>query len=356
MEATGNPLSLGGRAEDVGPNLEPTGKKWVGGMHDDWMAERDSFEAYLAARGMGGLSDTAGARMQRKQVREMENRLAGEGEDGRAILEKVLRDPANTGIIEAWREEEDTDYGCPGALALLPNLLCLTLLLGLLLTACFSAAYQSTPQISDEELEKTAIRVYREKMAAGQRDMDGMEPEPEPEPEEAAEPHTDAYIFLAASIGFFLLGVVALATSEGGDDEPPAVAIGSTAASAQQRGLPPPQVAVHQPSLPAQTEQELERQKLDLLFAKKVGSPQPQPQDVQREQQPPPQPVPPSSAVHMLRERQQQPQRQQQQPPPPPSSAVQMLRERQQQAQPQPHPQPQPQPAPMYDDEEEDFC
>ncbi len=354
MEATGNPLSSR-EIEDVGPNLEPTGKRWAGGMRDDWMAERDSFEAYLEARGMGGLSDTAGARMQRKQVRQMENRLAREGEDGRAILEKVLRDPANTGIVEAWREEEDTEYGCPSALALLPNMLCLTLLLGLVLAACFSAAYKSTPSISDEQLEKAAIMAYREKMAAGQRDVDGMQPEPEPEPEEVAEPHTDAYIFLAASIAFFLLGVVALATSDGGGDEAPAAVTGSSAASAQQRRPAPPQGIV--PSLPAQSEQELERQKLDLLFAKKVGSTQPQSQDAQQQQQQQQQqpPQPPSSAVQVLREshqQPQQPQQQQQHAPPAPSSAVDMLRARQQRAQPQP----QSQPEPMYDDEDEDFC
>ena len=321
METTGNPLALepaGGRVEDVGPDLAPTGKTPTGAIREDWMEERDSFQAYLASRGIGGLSDTASSRMQRKQVRTMEQMLGADGADGRAALDKVLRDPASGAIVEAWREEEDKDYGCPGSIALMPNLLCLSLMVGLFLFACFKAAYDSTPRISDEQLEKQAIMAYRVKMAAGQRAEDGMEPEPEPEPVEA-EAHMDAKIFLAASAFFFVLALWTLASSSGGDEaeEAPAAraapaqpavpaqpaAPQSAVTFLQQRQNPPPQGAAvssattaapqsavtflqqrqggagqPQVALPAQSDRELENQKLDLLFAKKVGGSQPEPE------------------------------------------------------------------------------
>ena len=293
METTGNPLALepaDGFVEDVGPDLEPTGKTPTGAIRENWMEERDSFQAYLASRGIGGLSDTAGSRMQRKQVRTMEKMLGAEGADGRAALDKVLRDPASSAIVEAWREEEDKDYGCPGSLALMPNLICVTLLVGLFLFASFKAAYDSTPRISDQELEKQAIMTYREKMAAGQRAYDGMEPEPEPEPVEA-EAHIDAQIFLAASVFFFLLGLVTLASSSGGDEAEeapaaraapvqPTVPAQPAASQPAVMFLQQRQAAVGQPqvTLPAQSDRDLEHQKLDLLFAKKVGGSQPEPQ------------------------------------------------------------------------------
>ena len=62
-------------AEDLGPDLKPTGKSrgvWDG---EEWTAERRGFDHYLAARGMGGMADTASSRMQAKQVREMEKAL-----------------------------------------------------------------------------------------------------------------------------------------------------------------------------------------------------------------------------------------------------------------------------------------
>eukprot|EP01044_Picomonas_judraskeda_P040757 COSAG03_NODE_20173_length_323_cov_0.919643_1_plen_62_part_10 len=62
METTGNPLALepaGGRVEDVGPDLAPTGKTPTGAIREDWIEERDSFQAYLASRGSGELSDTS---------------------------------------------------------------------------------------------------------------------------------------------------------------------------------------------------------------------------------------------------------------------------------------------------------
>lgn len=301
MEAAANPLAgmwgdvtRSASLADVGPDLQPTGKVRRGRMCDDWVEERGTFEAYLAARGHAGLADTAGGRMQRKQVREMEKRLDAEGQDGRAVMDQVLKDPSSGAIVDAWRQEEDADFGCPGSLALLPNLCCLALMVGLLLFACFNAAYQSTPTLSDEQLEKAAISAYREKMAAGERAAEGALPEPEPELDLEPEAHTDAYIFLAASIGFFVLGVVALTSSSGSDNAPAPVSGSSPTpvytAPAQPRAVPPQQVAQSrsQPAvMPAQSQQELERQKLDLMFAKKTGGARPQPQP-----EPEPEPAP----------------------------------------------------------------
>ena len=62
-------------AEDLGPDLKPTGKSRAVWDGEEWTAERRGFDHYLAARGMGGMADTASSRMQAKQVREMEKAL-----------------------------------------------------------------------------------------------------------------------------------------------------------------------------------------------------------------------------------------------------------------------------------------
>ena len=74
LSDVGPDLQPSGRAapppqiEDVGPDLQPSGRL-------SWRWEREQFDAYLKARGIVGFGDTAGTRLQRTQVRQMEKSL-----------------------------------------------------------------------------------------------------------------------------------------------------------------------------------------------------------------------------------------------------------------------------------------
>ena len=353
-----NPLA-GGRKEslDIGPDLEPTGKSRPAYGTSDWMEERRGFDSYLQARGVGGMGDTAGSRMQAKQVREMEKTL-GSGKGGvdpnfnladidasgarllrlRRFLQprlitrtpfilsfeltvRCIADLRSAAIVEAWKQEEDDDFGCPTSLALLPNLACLTMILGLFFALTFVTAYESTPKITDIQLEKDAIAKYRDSMQNGERDS---ALDPEPEPEEGEPVAGSAVIFMGLSILFLVISLWALLTGE--DDGGPRQAAAAPppqpqyAAPQQQQEQQQQQVA-----LPAQSDAELEAQKLDLLFDMKKKA------AAEAAARPP---------------QQQQPVRQPQlQPEPAPEGRY-----------PQQQPEPEPAAGDPYADDEEDFC
>ena len=238
--ATENPLSdvgpdlqPSGRAapppqiEDVGPDLQPSGRL-------SWRWEREQFDAYLKARGIVGFGDTAGTRLQRTQVRQMEKSLAEAGLDAQQVLKQALGDEGNSAITEAWQIEADEEFGCPMGMALWQNTGCIFLLVGAFLGASFWAAYNSTPHISDAELERQAIARYRDAMAEEKRrQANDLYPEPEPEPEPDA---GSAYVFFGLSMAMLALSVLALLSGRGGKTPPAETA--PEAGMAQAGGAP----------------------------------------------------------------------------------------------------------------------
>jgi len=89
-------------------------------------------------------------------------------------------------------------------------------IIGVLVGISFYFAYESTPQLDDEALEKAAVQRFRASMV-------GATPEPEPEAEEEVEPPaTSAYVFLVLSAVLGLLSVSSMMASGGGKAEPAA--------------------------------------------------------------------------------------------------------------------------------------
>ena len=212
LSDVGPDLQPSGRAapppqiEDVGPDLQPSGRL-------SWRWEREQFDAYLKARGIVGFGDTAGTRLQRTQVRQMEKSLTAAGLDAQQVLKQTLSDEGNSAVTEAWQIEADEEFGCPMGMALWQNTGCIFLLVGAFLGASFWAAYNSTPHISDAELERQAIARYREAMA----EEKDLYPEPEPEPELDA---GSAYVFFGLSMAMLALSVLALLSGRGGKTPP----------------------------------------------------------------------------------------------------------------------------------------
>ena len=174
------------------------------------------FVDYIAAGDDAGLDDTAGSRLKRTQVGIMEKSLNEAGLDGPKVLAEALADTRNQAIAEAWQIEADEEFGCPMPLTKLSNVGLIFTIIGVLVGISFYFAYESTPQLDDEALQKAAVQRFRASMA-------GATPEPEPEADEEVEPAaTSAYVFLVLSAVLGLLSVSSMMASGGGEAEPAA--------------------------------------------------------------------------------------------------------------------------------------
>ena len=158
----------------------------------------DAFESYIRSGEDAGLDDTAGSRLKRTQVAQMEASLNDVGLNGRQTLADALADSRNAQIAEAWQIEADEEFGCPMALTNPRNVVLLFTCVGLLLLAAFYLAYASTPDLSDEELRREAVLRFREEVAAAK-----AVGEQSSEAEE--ETGIEAQIFLGVSLALGLL-------------------------------------------------------------------------------------------------------------------------------------------------------
>ena len=172
----------------------------------------DAFESYIRSGEDAGLDDTAGSRLKRTQVAQMEASLNDVGLNGRQTLADALADSRNTQIAEAWQIEADEEFGCPMALTNPRNVALLFTCVGLLLLAAFYLAYASTPDLSDEQLNREAVLRFREEMAAaktvGEQSSDAEE-----------KTGIEAQIFLGVSLALGLLFALTKPASDGQREE-----------------------------------------------------------------------------------------------------------------------------------------